>query len=221
MKLFRFLPSIIMTLSLLFSACLSFRSEIDPGPAAMTARAPITPVSVLFYWTHLEQENGMDVVPKIVPPRRGFRDIFGEALKQLSNIRSFATFTDNENDIDMVERRTLRDSLRQHNDVTVHITVRKENSFAAHFFGEILLWGSLGTVPFPYQWTYTISAEVQRPDGSLIRRYDRSTALTTWYHDLLLFAYPFAPGGVKIEEIYLENLRALFRQMEADGVLAK
>jgi len=210
---------LLFVIAVTVPACLSFRSDIDPGPEPATGRERPAGMSVLFHWTHLEQENGFDVVPKIVPPRRGFRDIVGVSMKELSNIRSFAAFTDNENDIDIAERRALRDSLRRHNDITLHITVHRENSFAGHFFAGIVLWGSLGTVPFPYRWTYTFTAEVQRPDGTIVRRYERTAALTTWYHDLLLFAYPFAPSDSIIEEIYLGSLRSIFRQVEADAVL--
>ena len=114
---------------LFFSSCISFRSDLNGKYHDNTLKAGDTSrISVLFHFTHLEQEIGFDVVPKIVPPRRGFRDIFGESMKQLSNVRTFATFTDNDNDIDNVERRKLRDSLKTFNDVTIHLIFKKKNS---------------------------------------------------------------------------------------------
>ncbi len=179
------------------------------------------PVTVFFHFSHLEQEIGFDVVPKIVQPRRGFRDIFGESMKQLTNVRSFATFTDNDNDIDNVERRKFRDSLKSTNDFTIHITFRRENSFAKHVLGTIFTWGMFDIVPIGYSWNYIVKADVCNPAGKVIRSYSRTSDLTTWHNIIFLFVYPFYPSEMKIEEIYLESMQNIFRQIDAEGVITK
>ena len=208
------------TILLLFSSCISYRSDIEGlYTADKSSNDQLAPVSVFFQFTHLEQEKGFDVVPKIVQPRRGFRDIFGESMKQLSNVRSFATFTDNDNDIDNVERRTFRDSLKSSNDFTIHITFKRENSFAKHVLGTIFTWGMFDIVPIGYSWNYIVKADVCNPSGKVIRSYTRTSDLTTWHNIIFLFVYPFYPSEMKIEEIYLESMQNVFKQIEGDAVL--
>ncbi len=207
---------------MLLSSCMSFRSEMSGMYRADAPNsAPSAPVTVFFYFTHLEQEKGFDVVPKIVQPRRGFRDIFGESMKQLSNIRSFAKFTDNYNDIDNIDRRNFRDSLKRTNDFTIHITFKRENSFAKHVLGTIFTWGMFDIVPIGYSWDYIVNADVCNPSGKVIRSYSRTSDLTTWHNIIFLFVYPFYPSEMKIEEIYLESMQNIFEQIEGEAVLTK
>lgn len=213
----------LLTAALMFccSSCISFRSELEGKYGSDSKkRSPSTPVSVFFYFSHLEEEKGFDVVPKIIPPRRGFRDIFSESMKQITNIKSFATFTDDDNDIDDVKRRTFRDSLKGANDFTVHITFQLQNSFAKHVLGMIVTYGTLGLVPIAYSWEYIVTAEVSNASGKVFKTYTRTSSLTTWYHDIFLFFYPFLPSQVKIEEIYLESMQDIFKQIEDDAVLS-
>jgi hypothetical protein len=211
----------VLTIAFLFSSCISFRSDLNGSYSeGNPKRNDLAPVTVFFLFTHLEQEKGFDVVPKIIPPRRGFRDIFGESMKQLSNVRSFATFTDNDNDIDNVERRKVRDSLKTSNDFTIHITIKQENSFTKHVLASIFTYGTLGMVPFAYSWDYIVTADVRTAAGASVKSYQRISTLTTWYHDLFLFLYPFLPSEGKREEIYLESLQNIFAQIEAEGVLS-
>lgn len=213
---------LLLSTSIIFSACISFRSGMDGTFAGDAVRGmDRAPVSVFFHFTHLEQEKGLDVVPKIVPPQRGFRDIFGASMTTLSNIRTFATFTDNDNDIDAVERRAKRDSLKGANDVTIHITMLREDSFAKHFLASILSYGTLAVVPTGYSWDYTMTAEVRSSSGALIRSYTRHSTLSTWYQAMFFIIYPFYPSEVKIEEIYLESMQNIFQQIEHDGVLKR
>ncbi|MDP1676186.1 MAG: hypothetical protein Q8L88_04915 [Bacteroidota bacterium] len=182
---------------------------------------PLVPATVFFHFTHLEQEKGFDVVPKIVAPRRGFRDIFGESMKQFSNIKSFATFTDSDNDIDNVERRTYRDSLKTSNDFTIHVTFKRENSFAKHVLATIFVWGLLDIIPIGYSWDYIVNVDVCNSSGMVIKSYSRTSVLSTWHNFVFLFVYPFLPSEVKIEEIYLESMQNIFKQIEAESVLMK
>jgi hypothetical protein len=219
LRIFRILLPV--TAGFLISSCMSFRSDLEGRIEPGTTSEARPPVSVFFHFTHLEQERGLDVVPKIVPPRKGFRDIFGESMKQLSNIRSFATFTDSDSDIDNVERRERRDSLKRSNDVTVHFTYTRENSFSRHVLASILSYGTLSIVPMGYSWDYIVTAAVTNNAGTVKTTYTRTASVTTWYQMLLLFVYPFYPSEVKIEEIYLESTQNILAQIERDGVLKR
>lgn len=218
-RLSRFL--ILIVLPLLISGCMSFRSDIHGSfkqeSVTLSAREPVT---VFFYFSHLEQSKGFDVVPKIIMPRRGFKDILQESMKQISNVKSFATFTDAYDDIDNVNRRRMRDSLKEANDYTIHIVMRRENSFAKHFLADLFAWSTLSVLPMAYSWEYIFTAQVTDRKGVKIKQYQRTSELETWTQALLIFFYPFNPPEVKIEEIYLESLKDIFREIEADGVLA-
>lgn len=204
------------------NGCISFRSDIEGAYKANAVKiSDAAPVTVYFYFSHLVQEKGFDVVPKIIQPRRGFRDIFGESMKEISNIKSFTTFTDNENDVDDVPRRRTRDSLKTATDFTIHITFKKENSFVKHFFADLLSYGTATIFPVGYSWDYLVSAEVSNSDGKQLASYSRSASLTTWQNVLFLFVYPFYPSEVKTEEIYLESLKDIFKQIEVEDVLRK
>jgi hypothetical protein len=204
------------------SGCISFRSEIEGAYASSPAKNLDAPrVSVFFHFSHLEQYLGLDVVPKIVNPRRGFRDIFGESLKEFSNIKNFSTFTDNDNDIDNVERRLMRDSMKLKHDFTIHVTIKKEHSFTTHFLSGILSFGTLMVVPVFHTWDYIVSVDVNDPMGKSLKSYSRRAVLTTWQQLLFFIIYPFYPEDVKTEEIYLETLRDTFRQIESEKVLVK
>lgn len=218
-RLSRFL--LLIVLPLLISGCMSFRSDIHGSfkqeSVTLTAREP---VAVFFYFSHLEQSKGFDVVPKIILPRRGFKDILQESMKQINNIKTFATFTDAYDDIDNVNRRRMRDSLKEANDYTVHVVIRREHSFAKHFLADLFAGSSLSVLPVAYSWEYIFTAHVTDRKGIKIKHYERTAQLETWTQALLIFFYPFNPPEVKIEEIYLESLKDIFREIEADGVLA-
>ncbi len=203
-------------------SCMSFRSEMEGTvpPGSKTA-VTLPPVSVFFHFTHLVQERGLDVVPKIVPPRKGFRDIFGESMKQLSNVRSFATYTDSDNDIDDAGRRALRDSLQRSNDVTVHFTYTRQNTFSKHVLASIVSYGTASLMPMGYSWEYIVTASVTNSSGTVSSTYTRKASVTTWYQMFFLFVYPFYPSEVKIEEIYLESTGNILAQIGQEGILKR
>jgi hypothetical protein len=206
----------------LLGGCMSFHSDIEGTYAEKPSKTIDTPkATVFFHFSHLEQFKGLDVVPKIVGPRHGFRDIFGESMKEFSNIKAFATFTDNNNDIDDVQRRLLRDSLKTVHDFTIHVTIKKDHSFITHYLASIFSYGTLMIFPVVYSWEYIVTADVLDSSGKLRNSYSRKASLTTWTELLLVFAYPFFPEDVKTEEIYLESLRDIFRQIESERILIK
>lgn len=210
-----------LIITVFISGCISFRSDLDPVEKRKNDEASLPKVSLFFHISHLEQDIGMDVVPKIINPRRGFRDIFGESMKEISNIKSFSTFTDNENDIDDVKRRLMRDSLQSSADFTLQMTVRKERSFAKHFLADILSYGTLTIFPVGYSWNYVITVDVFNQSQKQVKTYSQFSQVTSWNEMLFVFIYPFYPKEVKIEEVYLESMRNIFRQIENDGILKK
>jgi len=211
----------VLVFTLCISGCISFRSDLEPVQKQKPPENPLPRATLFFHISHLEQDIGMDVVPKIINPRRGFRDIFGESMKEISNIKSFSTFTDNENDIDDVKRRQLRDSLQSAADFTLKMTIKKERSFAKHFLADILSYGTLTIFPVGYSWNYVITVDVFNHSQKQIKTYSQVSSVTSWNEMLFVFIYPFYPREVKIEEVYLESMRNIFRQIENDGILKK
>ena len=67
----------------------------------------------------------------------------------------------------------------------------------------------------------TFTAEVTDRSGRLLERLERRASLTEWVQVLLVFANPFHPEPRKTDEVYLEILRNLFTEMEADRSLVQ
>lgn len=57
--------------------------------------------------------------------------------------------------------------------------------------------------------------------GALVKSYQRQASLSNWVEALLIFVYPFHPIEGKREEIYVEALHDIFRQIETEKVLGK
>ena len=80
---------------------------------------------------------------------------------------------------------------------------------------------SLTVIPAPYEWDYTVTADLRDRGGKLVKSYERKARLTNWVEAFLIFAYPFHPLEGKREEIYAESLHDIFRQIETEKVLKK
>jgi hypothetical protein len=224
MKNFRVSASLtaVVLFLLALNGCITFRSDMNGtytgGEVKNVQRAP---VAVFFHFSHLEQQRGYNVVPKIASPVPGFNDLFSESLKEFSNIRSYTTFTDAQQDAEDFNRRHLLDSLRSASDMTIHLTIKKENSFAKHFFSDFISICSLTIIPVSFSWDYTVTADVTNASGKLLKSYSRQFTLTQWTHAVFTFVYPFYPIEMKTEEIYYESLHNIFKQIEAEGALTK
>ena len=212
--------------ALLVSGCAASRSGLSgafrdaPNPVQRPAEEEVT---VAFIFTHVHQNVGWDAIPKLHHQDRyanGFYDFFGNALPILSNIGSYATFTDRAEDVTDPRRRAERDSLAQGNyDFTVTMRFIRETSFTRQVFGTIASALTLTALPVPYKRHYSLTVEVTDRSGGLLKRYERTATVTQWVQALLIFAYPFHPESRKTDELYLDFLRDVFREMEADGVL--
>jgi len=95
----------------------------------------------------------------------------------------------------------------------------REASFARQALGTIASVLTVTAVPVPYTRHYSVTAEVTDRSGRLLKVYRREATVTQWVQALLVFVFPFHPETRKTDEVYLEFLKDVFREIEADGVL--
>ncbi len=108
--------------------------------------------------------------------------------------------------------------MHQH-DCIVKISFMRQKSFSKTFLGTIASSLSLTLLPIPYSFSYSATAEVFDAQGHLLKNYARSASLTKWVQSLLIFIYPFHPEQRKKEELYVEFMHDIFKQMETEKVL--
>ena len=73
----------------------------------------------------------------------------------------------------------------------------------------------------PYSRSYSIDVEVYDTTGEMLKSYKREATLTTWVEAFLIFLQPFHNETIKQEQIYIEFLHDIFRQIETEKVLTK
>ncbi len=210
---------------LMVSGCATFKSNMI-GKYEKSAEKNIQadPVSVLFIFSHYRQIKGWDAIPKLDNKYRrirGFDDFLVDALNELSNIKKYSTFTEYASDVNEPERRARKDSLIQQHDYVMKIKFMREKSFAKNFLGTIFSSASLTLLPVPYTQSYSVKADLYNTKGQLLKNYSRQASLTKWVHALMLFAYPFHPERRKKEELYVEFLHNIFKQIESEKMLKK
>jgi len=226
MYLFKnFMTVIIMFALIQMTGCATFKSDLA-GKFSATAEKnyEAEPVSVLFNFSHFYQTKGLDAIPKLEKQYEridGFDDIFIDALKEFSNIRSFDTYTDYAGDVNDHARRMKKDSLMQKNDYVLKIQFMREKSFAPYFLGWITSSVSLSLIPVPYTNAYSVTADLYNSKGQLIRNYSRKASLTKWVQTLLIVIYPFHPEQRKKEELYVAFMHDIFKQIETEKILKK
>ncbi len=208
----------------LVSGCAAFRSDIGgayPGEARRNEQAD--KVSVAFIFSHARQMKGMDTIPKLNSQRQiisGFADFFNDALPEITNIGTYATFTEHAADVNEPKRRAERDSLTAANDYMIRMRFLRETSFAQRTLGIIASSLTVMLAPVPYRTNYTVTADVYDHGGRLVKRYERNASVTQWIEMFLLFVYPFHPERLKTEQVYVAFLHDIFREIEADRVLS-
>lgn len=207
----------------LATGCATFRSEVEgkfDSPGSNNTGAD--KVSVLFILKHVRQAKGLDEIPKLDSEGeivKDFDDLFLDAMTELGNVESYATFTEFASDVSKPERRAKRDELISQSDFVVRIDFMRTYSFIGHSLGYVVSGLSLTVVPIPYSQSFSIEVEVQDADGDRIQRYTRSASLTTWIQTFLILLQPFHDEAKKKEQIYIEFLHDIFKQMEAEGVI--
>ena len=176
-------------------------------------------VSVLFVFRHLAQQHGWDAIPKLqVTGVKDFDNLFRDALGELSNISRYETFTELPNDVNDPKRRQQLEDERASVDYVIAIDFLEESSFRQQFLSGTISTISGTLVPAPYDWDYTITANVSSKRVR-VASYQRQATLTNWCEAFLVFVYPFYPLDGKREEIFSESLHDLFKQIEAEKVL--
>lgn len=207
------------------TGCATFKSEMKGAyTATLEKNIAAEPVSVLFNFSHSYQTKGLDAIPKLDKPHErieGFDDFFKDALKEFSNIRSYDTFTDYAADVNDQARRIKKDSLMHQNDYVIRMRFVRVKSFAPYFLGMITTSISLTVIPIPYTYSYSVTAEVYNSRGQLLNSYNRSASLTKWVQSLLIVLYPFYPEQRRKEELYVEFMHDIFKQIETEKILTK
>ncbi len=212
-----------LTISFILTGCATFKSEIQgtfESPSEKNYNAE--GVSVFFIFSHYRQIQGYDAIPKLENQHQrinGFDDFFQDALNELSNIKRYATFTEYASDVNEPGRRATKDSLKTAHNYVMEIKFMREKSFAKHFLGTCASTVGLTLVPIPYRYSYSINLDICDAQGHLIKSYSRNACLTKWVQTFLIFMYPFHPEKRKREELYVEFLHDIFKQIETEKIL--
>lgn len=201
--------------------CAASRSDIAgtyTGPAARNTGA--APVSVVFVFRHLSQQHGFDTIPKLkFEGVKDFDNLFRDALREVSNVSRYETFTELPDDVNDPKRREKLAAARSNADYAIELELLEESSFKQQFLSATVSVLSMTVIPMPYDWNYTISADLKSRDGTLRGSYERKATLSDWVQTFLIFVYPFHPIEGKREQIYSESLHDIFRQIESEKVL--
>jgi len=217
--------AVVLLAGFLFSGCAAFHSDLHNKFAGNPKKnLQANRVNVLFIFSHYQMTRGLDAIPKLqsgYPVVHGFDDFFRDALNEFTNIKSFATFTENSSDVNEPARRKLRDSLMEKNDFTIKIRIQKEKSFAKYFFG--IAVNSLSAIVFPirYKDNYFVNVDIYDKNQRLLKTFTRDFSVSKWVETLMVFFYPFYPQQKVIEKEYVEFMHDIFREIESDGVLNK
>lgn len=214
-----------LSMPLLLMDCATFKTDMQgkfESPSEKFYAADR--VSVLFFFSHYRQTKGYDAIPKLDKQRErigGFDEFFLDALTELSNIGNYSTYTQYASDVNDSRRRIARDSLMAAHDFVVKMKFMREKSFARHFLAYLVSTFSLTLVPMPYSYMYSVNVEIFDSEGRLHGSYARQAGLTKWVQTALIFVYPFHPERRKKEELYVEFMHDIFKQIETEQVLKK
>ena len=205
--------------------CATFKSELK-GKFEATPEKNFEAggVSVFFLFSHYRQTKGWDAIPKLDNQREridGFDDFFQDALNEFSNISSYSTYTEYASDVNDPNRRAQKDSLMKKNDFVMKIKFMREKSFAKNFLGTLVSGLSLTIIPIPYTYSYSMNLDLYNSNNQLLKTYSRKATLTKWVQTLMIFIYPFHPEQRKKEELYVEFMHDVFKQIESEKILKK
>lgn len=215
------IPALVIMMT--FTGCATSKSEIQ-GASGLSANKTLgaEPVDVLFVSRHLQQTVGLDAVPKLQNKWQildGYDDILLDATNEFSNLNRYAAYTEFSSDMSDPERIALKDSLLANYELRIAMQFRKEKSFSKYFLGTIGSVLTLTLVPIPYTHDYYLDVEVFDGEGRLVKTYARSAKTKKWVEAFLLPIYPFHTERRKTEEIYVDFLHDVFREIDADKIL--
>ena len=219
--------SLLILLSVMFSLthCATFKSDmIGKYDKNSEKNFRAKPVSLLMIFSHYRQTTGLDAIPKLDDQRQrigGFDDFLVDALNELSNIKRYSTYTEYASDVNDPSRRTQKDSLMRQHDYIMKMKFMRKKSFTKNFLGTLISSTSLTLFPIAYTYKYSLDAELYDSKGQLLKTYSRNASLTKWVQTLLIVVYPFHPEQRKKEELYVEFLHDVFKQIEQEKILQK
>jgi len=214
---------IVCVFILTFSGCATFSSGIEgtfnqPATKNVNAR----PVKILIVQRHLRQTLGLDAIPKLENKYQimnGFDDLLLDAMNEFSNVKRWSSFTEFSSDISDSKRLDEKDSLIASHDFVIRIEFKKEKSFVRYFLGTMGSTLSATLLPIPYTQDYYMNTDVFNANGHLLKHYERHASTTKWVELFLFPIYPFHTEKRKTEDIYVDFLHDVFRQIEAEQVL--
>lgn len=213
----------ILTATFVFAGCASFRSGLQGEyEGKVEKNFGAEKVSVLFIIDHYHQAKGFDAIPKLESKRQilnDFDDLFIDALSELTNIGKYNTYTEYSSDVADPKRRAEKDSLVTVHDYIFRIKIMQEYSFAQYFLGSLFSTVSATLLPVPYKKEYSISVGLYNSEDILVKTYKRNASLSKWVQAGLIFIYPFHTEKRKTEEIYIQFLHDVFRQIESERIL--
>ena len=211
----------VITFAMVLTGCVASRSEVQGKfTSPVTRNTTAEKVSVLFQFKNLQQQHGMDTVPKLQAHNvRDFDNLFRDSLQELGNVSQYTTYLESPNDVNNPKRRKELEEQKANHDYTVEVSLLEESSFKKDFLSGTVSLISLTLIPMPYSWDYTMTANVIKKGGAQVASYQRKATLSNWVQAALIFAYPFYPLEGKREEIYSECLHDIFKQIEAERVL--
>lgn len=213
----------LVVVLIIISSCATFKSPIiGQFNSDIEKNYKAERVSILFVFSHYRQTIGYDAIPRLDNKReriQGFDDFFLDALNEISNIEKYSSYTEYASDVSNSKRRTTKDSLLKQHDIIVKVKFMREKSFTKFFFGTIVSSVTATIVPIRYKYKYLVQVEVLNSDQQLLKTYSREATLNKWVQTFMLFIYPFHHEKRKKEELYVEFMHNIFKEMEHDKIL--
>ena len=214
------LKIILIFLLVITAGCATFKSPINGKYELETKKNDnAEKVTVLFVLSHYEQTIGIDAIPKLKRPQRNFNDIFADALNEISNIEKPNSFTINPENVEKIEFTDKINRAKKENDYFMEIVFKKEKSFVKFFFSIISSSMSATVIPMRYKYKYLVEVKVHNYKQELIKSYSRDAELHKWVQGFMIFLYPFHHEKRKREELFVEYLHDIFKQIETEQIL--
>ena len=95
----------------------------------------------------------------------------------------------------------------------------RDKSFSKFFFAYVGSIVSATVLPMPYKYNYSLDVDVLDTNQKLLKSFSRDAHLTKWVQTFMIFLYPFYPEKRKKEELYVEMMHDVFKQIESEGIL--
>jgi hypothetical protein len=210
-------------LLIILTGCATFKQggevKYDKVPAKNTDDKK---ANILFVFSHTKQQTGYDAIPKQITPQFAvvaFNDIFRDALREISNIGNYTIFSQLASDVENPKRRQEKEELAAKSNFVIDIGIQKTSSYARDFIGTMVSIVTLTLIPVSIPAEYTATVNVYDSKGKLIKTYTQKAQLDTWVHLFMVYYYPTHSPEKGTEDVYIDLLHNIFRQIETDKIL--